>query len=78
MKIAISIPDLIFEIAKQLATQLGISRSQLYRTAISAYLKKHRAEPITERLNQLYAVEDSSLDEVVQRLQSISLRHKEW
>jgi hypothetical protein len=53
MKTAISIPDPIFHAAEQLAKQNGISRSQLYATAIPVYLKVHRGDGITERLNKI-------------------------
>jgi predicted transcriptional regulator len=78
MKTAISISDPIFEAAEQLARQLGISRSEFYTTAIATFIKVHRAEHITEQLNQLYAAEDSSLDKVVEQLQAISLPREEW
>jgi metal-responsive CopG/Arc/MetJ family transcriptional regulator len=78
MKTAISIPDPIFEAAEQLARKSGVSRSKLYTTAIAAYVEKHRAAHITEQLNQLYATDDSSLDEVIQRLQTLSLSKEEW
>ncbi len=78
MKTAISIPDPIFEAAEELARQLGISRSELYATADATYITEHREANITEQLNQLYTDEDSSLDEVVQQLQTLSLPREEW
>lgn len=61
MKIAISVPDDVFEPADELAEELGISRSELYATAVAEYLAKHRAEDITARLNDVYAQEPSGL-----------------
>lgn len=78
MKTAISIPEPVFEAAEQLAQQLGMSRSELYTTAVASYVEAHLAKHVTEQLNQLYATEDSSLDEVVQQLQAISLPQEEW
>lgn len=40
MKIAISVPDEVFEAGEHLAKQLGLSRSQLYADALSAYLQR--------------------------------------
>jgi metal-responsive CopG/Arc/MetJ family transcriptional regulator len=54
MKTAISIPDPVFEAAERLAQRLGKSRSELYTTAIRDYLKEHRDEDVTERLNEIY------------------------
>lgn len=79
MKTAISIPDPIFEQADQLAHRLGISRSELYASAVQAYVEAHRAESITEALNRVYSQEDSSLDPVVAALQATALsRDDEW
>jgi len=38
MKIAISIPDPIFQAAEGLAHRLGISRSELYAEALAEYM----------------------------------------
>ena len=79
MKTAISIPDPIFEQADQLAHKLGISRSELYASAVQAYVEAHRADSITEALNRIYSQEDSSLDPVVAALQATALsRDDEW
>ena len=37
MKIAISVPDEVFEAGEHLAHQLGISRSQLYSDALAGF-----------------------------------------
>jgi metal-responsive CopG/Arc/MetJ family transcriptional regulator len=78
MKTAISIPDPIFEEADQLAKRLGISRSELYASAIQAYVQIHRAEDITEALNRIYGEEDSSLDPVLAALQARALPRGDW
>jgi metal-responsive CopG/Arc/MetJ family transcriptional regulator len=78
MKTAISIPDPIFEAAEELAERLGISRSELYTTALTAYIQERRDADITERLNQLYAEEDSSLDDVLKQIQWLSLPREDW
>jgi metal-responsive CopG/Arc/MetJ family transcriptional regulator len=78
MKTAISLPDPLFEAAEALAARLSMSRSQLYGAALEAYLRSHRDEGITERLNRLYADEPSELDPVIARIQSASLRREEW
>jgi metal-responsive CopG/Arc/MetJ family transcriptional regulator len=78
MKTAISIPEPLFEQAEALAHQMGISRSELYATALAAYIEAHQADHITEQLNRFYEVEDSSLDEVLQQMQFLSLPKEEW
>ena len=78
MKTAISIPNSIFEAAERFAQRLGVSRSQLYTTAVSEYLRENRHEQITEKLNEVYAKESSHLDPVLYDLQSSSLNEKDW
>jgi metal-responsive CopG/Arc/MetJ family transcriptional regulator len=78
MKTAISLPDGLFEEGERAAQQLGMSRSELYATALEAYLKAHRAEHITAQLDELYQEEAPALDEVTQQLQVLSLPQEEW
>lgn len=78
MKTAISIPNPIFEAAEQLAKELGVSRSELYATAIAAFVEAHRSENVTEKLNQLYAKETSTLDPVLSKMQAVTLEGENW
>lgn len=54
MKTAISIPDEIFESAEALASRLGVSRSQLYATAIARLIAEHERGQVTARLDAVY------------------------
>lgn len=78
MKTAISVPDPIFEAAERLAHQLGVSRSELYATAVADYIKAHQGDQITAQLNRVYATEDSALDPVLAQIQALSLPREEW
>ena len=78
MKTAISIPDEVFESADELAQRLGISRSELYATAVAEYLAKFRSEDITARLNEVYATENSELPAEVRRAQARSIGTSGW
>jgi metal-responsive CopG/Arc/MetJ family transcriptional regulator len=78
MKTAISIPDKVFRSADALAKRLGVSRSQIYTTAVSEFLSKHQGRQVTARLDSLYAEEDSSLSPNLISLQTKSLAHEEW
>ena len=51
MKIALSIPDELFDSAETLSKRLGLSRSRLYATALEDFVAKHQAKKVTERLN---------------------------
>lgn len=65
MKTAISIPDALFEAADRAAHRLGISRSQLYARALERFLGDEPDEAVTARLDEVYAADDSSLDEAM-------------
>ena len=78
MKIALSIPDDLFEAAETLGKRLKVSRSRLYATALQDFVAKHQAKKITERLNAVYASGNSRVDRVTRRLQGRSLRGNEW
>lgn len=78
MKIALSIPDDLFDTAETLSKRLGVSRSRLYATALADFLAKHRSGPVTQRLNAVYATQESGLDSGVRRLQKRSLERNTW
>ena len=54
MKTAISLPDGIFEEAERFARERGMSRSELYASAIAAYLKAERFLGTRARLDAVY------------------------
>lgn len=78
MKVALSIPDELFESAETVGKRLGLSRSRLYATALADFLAKHRGRKVTDRLNAVYAAEQSRLEPTVRRLQGRSLRREPW
>ncbi len=78
MKVALSIPDELFESGETLSKRLGVSRSRLYATALAEFVAKNRGRKITERLNAVYGSEDSRLPRTLRRLQSRSLARESW
>lgn len=78
MKTAVSLPDPVFEAAEQLAKRLGMSRSELYASAIAEFIKQHRGQGVTELLNRVYSEEESALDPGLESLQSRSLPREKW
>ena len=78
MKTAISLPDELFESADAFAQRLGISRSQLFATALAEYLAKHQTRKLTDRLNAVYVAEPSHLDPALHRAQRRSLGAPSW
>jgi hypothetical protein len=73
VKTAISVPDRVFRSAEAFARRRGLTRSQLFATAVSEYLARHQAEQVTELLNRVYGTEDSSLPGDVVLLQARSM-----
>lgn len=78
MKVALSIPDDLFETAESVCKRLGVSRSRLYATALAEFLAKHRGRKITERLDAVYVSENSRLDSATRRAQKRSLTTDSW
>ena len=75
MKMAISIPDDVLGGAERTAEALGMSRSELYATAVRGFMERYRSVDVTERLDEVYGEDDSQsrIDESLQTLQACSL-----
>jgi metal-responsive CopG/Arc/MetJ family transcriptional regulator len=78
MKIAISVPNELFEAGKHLARELGLSRSQLYGEALTQYLSAKRGAEITARLNAIYTANSGDLDLALSRAQAHTLPDEAW
>ena len=78
MKTAISLPDELFASADSLARRLGLSRSGLIATALAEFVARHRTSRISERLDAVYAAEESRIDRPVSRAQRKVLKREEW
>ena len=78
MKTAISLPDTLFKSGDALAKRLGVSRSELYARALADYVAKHKASQFTQRLNAVYAEEESRLDAALVAAQVRTLPRESW
>jgi hypothetical protein len=80
VKIAISIPDSVFEAAESLAKRRGMSRSELYTKAVIEFLEGERFTGVRERLDSVYETQpdQSELDPVVKGLQARSVSRTKW
>ncbi|MGH9039115.1 MAG: ChpI protein [Acidimicrobiia bacterium] len=65
MKTAVSIPDALFDAADRAARRLGLSRSELYARALERFLGDEPDEAITAALDQVYADEQSAVEDVL-------------
>ncbi|WP_420446746.1 ChpI protein [Candidatus Poriferisodalis sp.] len=73
MKIAVSIPDDVFQAAEELAARERCSRSSLYTRALRRLLTEATRDEVTERLNDIYSDEPSRLDPVLRAAQARAL-----
>lgn len=78
MKTAVSVPDEVFRLAEAAARRLRVSRSQLYSTAISEFLKRQQGTVVTERLNEVYARRPAKMDSALHRAQMGSFEKESW
>ena len=53
MKVAVSIPDPVFNEAEQLARRLKTSRSEIYARALAAYVGVHAPDHVTIAMNEV-------------------------
>ncbi|MGH7485521.1 MAG: hypothetical protein ACREMY_07940 [bacterium] len=78
MKTIISIPDDVFEETERLATELQISRNQLYSRALQEFVAKHSPDRLTEAMNRVIDEVGLEIDEFSQRAAYRTLERVEW
>lgn len=78
MKTAISLPDDLFASAEALAKRLGVSRSQLFATALAEFVARHQGRKVTARLDAVYGAEASALDPAIRRAQTRAIAPDNW
>ena len=78
MKIAISIPDDVFEEAERLARQRHRSRSDLYTRALSEYVARHAPDRVTESMNAVLETVGEPADDFAPAAGRRALGRVEW
>lgn len=81
MTTAISISDEVYETAEQVARQLGISRNELYETALQHYFQTRSGQAgqnLQERFDAVYDREDSALAPLLAEVQARSVGKESW
>ena len=78
MKMAISIPDPVFQEAERYARRAKRSRSDLYSQAIAEYLARHAPDAVTEAINQVCAEAGGPMDRFVAEAGLRTLEHVAW
>jgi metal-responsive CopG/Arc/MetJ family transcriptional regulator len=78
MKVAVSIPDDVFEAAEEASARLKIPRSRFYADAVRAYAKANSADEITRRLNEVYSRETDRLEDALEDASLEVVRREKW
>ena len=78
MKTAISLPDELFDQAERFARKQGISRSELFASALKKYLDERSGDAITRAIDAVYANESSNLDPAILRTQARVIGEESW
>jgi metal-responsive CopG/Arc/MetJ family transcriptional regulator len=78
MKVALSLPNELFESAERLTRRLGVSRSRLYADALREYIAKYNDESLIERINAVCDQIDTALEPSLHRTQTGLLLREEW
>ena len=72
MKVAVSIPDDVYQQAERLAASLRTSRSGLYARALEEFIERRDPESVTEAMNavieELGAPSDPFVEEAARRI----------
>ena len=76
MKVAVSVPDQVFNEAEKVSRQLRVSRSRLYAQAIEEFVQKHQRKGVRAALEEVYETEPSDIDAGLADLQARALREK--
>jgi predicted transcriptional regulator len=78
VKVAISLPDAVFDAAERLVDELHIPRSQLYAQALEAFVSQHDTAAVTARLDRVHGEAAHSLDPALMRAQTAALDDEAW
>ena len=78
MKVAVSVPDPIFNATERLAKERKVSRSHIVAEALQEYVSRHGSEAVTAKLNEVYAEHDSTLDAGMSQAQHATVDNEAW
>lgn len=78
MKVAVSVPDTVFQAAERVSRRMRMSRSRLYWKAVEAFVRQHSQSEITEQLDKVYAGDSSKPDPGLGAASLEVLRRERW
>jgi predicted transcriptional regulator len=78
MKIAVSVPQDVFERAERLARREGRSRSEVYSAAVREYVARHAPDEVVDALDRVVAEVGAEPDAFVAAATRRRLASSEW
>lgn len=78
MKIAVSVPDDVFDKAEQLARRMRRSRSEVYSRALSEYVARHVPDRVTEAMDRALVEIGESAGPFVRVASRRVLKRSDW
>ena len=78
MKIAVSVPDNVFEEAEELARRTKRSRSEVYSRALAEYVARHAPDRVTEAMDRALAAVGEPPDPFVRVASRRVLKRSDW
>lgn len=78
MKIAVSVPQDVFDRAERLARREGRSRSDVYSTAVREYVARHAPDEVVDALDRVVAEVGPEPDTFVAAASRRTLASSEW
>ena len=78
MRTAISLPEPLLHSADDFAKRAGMSRSELFRAAVTDYIEAHKHDLVREALDAVYADRPSQPDAELAQMQLMSLPKEDW
>jgi metal-responsive CopG/Arc/MetJ family transcriptional regulator len=78
MKIAVSVPQDVFERAERLARREGRSRSEVYSAAVREYVARHAPDEVVDALDRVVAEVGAESDTFVAAATRRTLASSEW
>lgn len=78
MKIAVSVPQDVFDRAERLARREGRSRSDVYSAAVREYVARHAPDEVVEALDRVVAEVGGEPDAFVAAAARRTLSSSEW
>ncbi|MBI1959603.1 MAG: hypothetical protein HYY95_16355 [Candidatus Rokubacteria bacterium] len=78
MKIAVSVPDDVFEEAERLVRRMRRSRSQVYSRALAEYVARHTPDRVTEAMDRALAEIGEPAEQFVRAASRRVLKRSDW